>query len=117
VPVPRCPVDLRLLTSEDIKAQERFLRSWTQTSHHAPQLLDASSVAAIPKRLMQPCGAKSQMRFQRLAHQAEIRIEHRRTQLFGAMKTLHLDGAPHRVVMNSERLGYRAYLPVLGEKK
>jgi hypothetical protein len=33
------------------------------------------------------------------------------------MKTLHLDGAPHRVGMNSERLGDRAYLPVLGEKK
>ena len=59
---------------------------------------------------------KPRMRFQRLAHERKIGIEKRGTQLLGAMKTLHLDGAPHRVGMKLERLGDGAYLPVLGVK-
>ena len=65
---------------------------------------------------MQSRGAQARMRFQRLAHEGKIGIEHRGAQLLGAMKSLHLDGAPHRVGMKPERLRDRAHLPVLGEK-
>jgi len=41
------------------------------------------------------------MRFQRLAHERKIGIEHRGTQLLGTMKTLHLDGATNRVGMKA----------------
>jgi hypothetical protein len=88
----------------------------TQTRHYAPQLLNASCVAAIPQHLMQSRGAKARMRFQRLTHERKIGIENRGAQLLGAMKTLHLDGPPHRLGMNSQRLCDRAHLPVLGVK-
>jgi hypothetical protein len=107
---------LRLLAGEDLQAQKRLLRLRAQTRHHAPQLLDASSVAAIAQHLMQSRGAKAWMRFQRLAHEGKVGIKHRGAQLLGAMKTLHLDGAPHRVGMKPERLRDRAYLPVFGVK-
>jgi len=79
-------------------------------AHHTTQLLDASRVAAIPHHLLQTRGAKARMRFQRLAHERKIGIEHRGAQLLGAMKTLHLDGTTHSVGMKPERLGDGAHL-------
>ena len=112
----RCPVNLCLFTDEDMKAQKCFLRLRTQPRHHSPHLLDISSEAAVLEHLVQSRGAKPRMRFQRLPHQGKIRIQHRGPQLLGTMKSLHLDGALHRIGMHSERLGDRAHLPVFGVK-
>jgi hypothetical protein len=58
---------LRLFTDEDMKAQKCFLRLRAQPRHHTPHLLDISSEAAILEHLVQPRGAKTRVRFQRMA--------------------------------------------------
>lgn len=65
---------------------------------------------------MKPRGAQARMRFQSLAYEPKIGIEHRGAQLLGAMKTLDLDRPLHRIGMKAERLGNRAHLPVLSIK-
>src|SRR6185312_1313650 len=112
----RRPVHLRLFTDEDMKAQKCFLWPRAQARHHTPYLLDISPEAAILEHLVQPCGAKTRMRFQRLAHQGKIGIQHRGPKLLGAMKSLHLDGPLHSIGMNSQRLGDGSHLPVFGIK-
>jgi hypothetical protein len=58
--------------------------------------------AAVREHLVQPRGAKARVRFQRLAHQGKISIQHGGPQPLGAMKSLHLDGAFYRIGMNTE---------------
>jgi len=65
----RCPVNLCLLADEDMKAQKCFLWPRTQPRHHTPHLLDISPETAILEHLVQTRGAKTWVRFQRLAHQ------------------------------------------------
>ena len=50
-----------------MKAQKCFLRLRTQPRHHTPHLLDNPPEATVLKHLIQPRGAKTRVRFQRLA--------------------------------------------------
>ena len=112
----RRPVDLRLLTTEDLQTQKRLVLLRAQTRHRTAQIPHTSPVTTIAKHLLQTSGAQTRMGFQRLADEPNIGIEFRRTQLLGTMKTVYLDGPLHGIGMNSERLGDGAHLPVLGIK-
>src|SRR5580693_1111658 len=50
------PVRLRLLSGKQAQSQKRFPLHRTQARHHAPQLHDASGIAAIADHLKNTCG-------------------------------------------------------------
>ena len=50
------PVGLRLFSGKQAQSQKRFPSHRTQAGHHAPQLHDASGIAAIADHLKNACG-------------------------------------------------------------
>src|SRR5438045_5542327 len=51
------PVGLCLLSGKQAQSQKRFPSHRTQAGHHAPQLHDASGIAAVAEHLKNACGS------------------------------------------------------------
>src|SRR5205085_1322698 len=69
------PVDLRLLTREELKTQKRLTVQRAQPGHRAPQLGDTAAVAAIVDHLINARGAQSRMLLQHLPDKFQVRID------------------------------------------
>jgi len=108
------PVNLCLLGGKDLQAEEGLMRLRSQTSDHAPQLLDAAGVAAIPDHLVDARGAQSRVLLQHLAHKRQIRIDNGWPQRFSVLEALHFNGAPYGVGVDVQGLRNGANFPMFG---
>ena len=108
------PVDLCLLGRKNLQSQEGFVGLRAQTCHHAPQLLDAAGVAAIPDHLVDARGAQPRMLLQHLAHKRQIRIDDGGPQRLGVLEAFHFNGAPYGVGVDVQGGGNGADFPMLG---
>src|SRR6478672_2678 len=110
------PVDLCLFGGKDLQSEEGLMRLRAQASDHAPQLLDAAGVAAIPDHLVNARGAQSRVLLQHLAHKRQIRIDNGGSQWLGVLEALHFNSASYGVGVDVQGLCNGADFPVFGVK-
>ena len=98
---------------KDLQAKEGLMRLRSQTSDHAPQLLDAAGVAAILDHLVDARGAQSRVLLQHFAHKRQVGIDNGGPQRLGVLEAFHFNGAPHGVGVDIQSSCNRADFPVI----
>jgi hypothetical protein len=108
------PVGLGLLPGKESESQECFSLHRAQAGYQAPQLHNASGIAAIADHLENTGGPQSGIALQSRSHELDVGIGQARTQSGLATGQAVLQSTTHGVGMNTELPSDRANFPVFG---
>jgi len=110
------PIDLRLLTGKQLELQEWFAELRTQAGNGAPQLHDATAVAAVANHLVDARGAQAWMVIESVANELDVGIDDGYSQRLGVSEAFRLNGIANGIRVDAELTGNGADFPMLDVK-